>query len=211
MDPYQTTFQTWDKLAELYYEKFSAIRIYDDSYNLFCSLILQQHAEVLEIGCGPGNVTRYLIDHRPDLKITGLDVAPTMIAYARKMVLEATFEVLDIRHLNQLKGKYDAIFNGFCLPYQSKDDLKKFLMDSAGLLNPGGILYLSCIEGDYSKSGMETGSKPEYRMQVFYYSEEQIQLLLAETGFTSISVDRIPYPSQEDVKQIHLIVIAKKD
>jgi SAM-dependent methyltransferase len=76
MDAYQTTFETWDKLAELYYEKFSAIRIYDETYNHFCSLLTKQHSTVLEIGCGPGNVTRYLLDHRPDLQITGSGHCP---------------------------------------------------------------------------------------------------------------------------------------
>lgn len=210
MDAYQTTFDTWDKLAELYYEKFSVIRIYDETYNHFCSLLTKQHSTVLEIGCGPGNVTRYLLDHRPDLKITGLDIAPTMIDYARKMSPEAEFAVLDIRNLDQMNGKYDAIFNGFCVPYQSKEDLEKFIADSHTLLNSEGILYLSCIEGDYEKSGMETGSKPEYRMQVFYYSEEQIQTYLSKTGFNTIEVERIAYPSQDESKQVHLIVMARK-
>ncbi|MFM9986735.1 MAG: class I SAM-dependent methyltransferase [Flavobacteriales bacterium] len=210
MDPYQTTFETWDKLAELYYEKFSAIRIYDETYNLFCSLIPKEQSSVLEIGCGPGNVTRYLMDHRPDLKITGLDVAPTMIDYARKMVPEAQFDVLDIRDLHLMNGKFDGIFNGFCLPYQSKKDLQKFLLDSASLLNQNGIVYLSCIEGDYEQSGMETGSKPEYRMQVFYYSESALRKALSETGFETISVSRIAYPSADDSKQVHLIIQATK-
>ena len=211
MDHYQTTFETWDKLAELYFEKFSAIRIYDATYNSFCSLISKPNPEILEIGCGPGNVTRYLMDHRPDLKITGLDVAANMIAYARKMVPEAEFAVMDIRNLHEIKKNFDAILNGFCLPYQSKEDLDKFLEDCYAVLNTEGIIYLSCIEGEYSKSGMETGSKPEYRMQVFYYSQQYLQQVLTKYGFSILSMHLIPYPSEAEKQQVHIVLIGKKE
>lgn len=210
MDPYKITFETWDTLAEIYYEKFSAIRIYDEAYARFYSLIRASEPKILEIGCGPGNVARFFMDHYPSARFTGLDISPNMISYAKKMVPQAHFEVFDARNLDRFSGNYDAILNGFCLPYQSKDDLDKFLTDSHSLLHPDGILYLSCIEGDYSKSGMEVGSKPEYRVQVFYYSEQYLTDALKTHGYEILESARVAYPSQEDTKQIHIIVIARK-
>jgi SAM-dependent methyltransferase len=36
--------------------------------------LLPQHATVLDVGCGDGNIARLLIEARPDIKIEGIDV-----------------------------------------------------------------------------------------------------------------------------------------
>ncbi len=42
MDNYQLTFQTWDKLAQQYQEKFMELDLYNDTYDLFCQQIKKQ-------------------------------------------------------------------------------------------------------------------------------------------------------------------------
>lgn len=85
-DPYNVTFTTWNKIAETYEKKFMDLDLYNDSYDLFCANIIKQNPNVLEIGCGPGNITRYLLSKRPDLTIEGLDIAPNMIELAKKII-----------------------------------------------------------------------------------------------------------------------------
>ena len=58
--------------------------IYNDTYDLFCDKIEKINPQVLEIGCGPGNITRYILSKRPDLKIYGIDIAPNMIKLAKE-------------------------------------------------------------------------------------------------------------------------------
>ncbi len=95
---YDITHNTWNKLGDLYQEHFMDLDIYNSSYDSFCQ-ILPEGAEVLELGCGPGNITRYLTKLRPDLQITATDVAPNMVALAEKNVPSAKYEVLDVRRL----------------------------------------------------------------------------------------------------------------
>ena len=47
--------------AKLYQEKFMDLALYNDSYGYFCSALDKPQAKILEIGCGPGNITMYLI------------------------------------------------------------------------------------------------------------------------------------------------------
>ena len=39
---------------------------------------------VLELGCGPGNLSKQLLSLRPDLKITATDLAPDMLEIAQE-------------------------------------------------------------------------------------------------------------------------------
>lgn len=45
--------------------------------------------DVLEIGCGDGNLTRVLLDTRDDLALTAIDGEPKMLAGARERLAEA--------------------------------------------------------------------------------------------------------------------------
>jgi trans-aconitate 2-methyltransferase len=52
---------------------------------------------VVDLGCGPGNLTRLLADRWPDAEVTGLDSSPEMIARAREGAGDVRFEVADLR------------------------------------------------------------------------------------------------------------------
>lgn len=52
---------------------------------------------VVDLGCGPGNLTALLADRWPDAEITGLDSSPEMIAKARTTDDRITFGVADLR------------------------------------------------------------------------------------------------------------------
>ena len=39
MNPYQITFETWNKVAAAYQEKFMELDLYNDTYDAFCALI----------------------------------------------------------------------------------------------------------------------------------------------------------------------------
>jgi ubiquinone/menaquinone biosynthesis C-methylase UbiE len=147
MDKYERTIKTWDKLAEKYQDVFMDLSLYDDSYDAFCALLLKKDATILELGCGPGNITKYLLNKRPDYKIHATDAAPSMLALAEKNNPTATFEVLDCRNISVLKNKFDAVVCGFCLPYLSETDCFKLIKDSFQLLLHAGLVYISMIDG----------------------------------------------------------------
>jgi trans-aconitate methyltransferase len=119
MDRYKETFETWNNIASIYEDKFMKLDLYNDTYDYICNSITKQKAKLLEIGCGPGNITKYLLSQRPDFDIFGIDIAPNMIELAKKNNPTAKFAVMDSRQINRLETKYDGIIGGFCLPYLS--------------------------------------------------------------------------------------------
>ena len=209
MDRYKTTIKTWNKVALMYQEKFMDLDLYDDSYDLFCELIAKKNANILEIGCGPGNITRYLLSKRPDFKIEAIDVAPNMIKLAKKNNPEVNFKVMDCRDIDQLTKKYEGIICGFCMPYLSKEDCAKLIADCSLLLNEGGILYLSAIEGNYTDSGYVTGSSGD-QMFIYYYQSDFLRKHLENNNFKLLKLMTKNYKTSDSTIQNHLIKIAKK-
>lgn len=210
MDRYQATFKTWDKLAATYQEKFMDLDLYNDTYDRFCEWVSQPGAKIFEIGCGPGNVTRYLLAKRPDYKIKAIDIAPSMLELAKHNNPTVDFEVMDCREIDTVTSKFDAVVCGFCLPYLSKDDCRKFIKDCNNLLVPGGVLYFSAIEGDYDKSTYETSSNGAHTMFVYYHEESYLSQYLSENNFEKVEIFRKHYFKADSASSTHIIFIARK-
>jgi ubiquinone/menaquinone biosynthesis C-methylase UbiE len=205
---YHDTHRAWNNVAELYQTWFMDLDLYDDTYDAFCNRLEKPGARILEIGCGPGNITRYLLRKRPDFDLLATDVAPNMVELAQKNNPAARCEVLDCRNLNRLDTRFDGIVCGFCLPYLSKDDCAQLLRECSRLLHPGGVLYLSAIEGDYARSGYETGRSTENTMFVYYYEADFLMGQLLSNGFGGVETIRKPYTKSDGTASTHLIFIA---
>lgn len=208
MDKYEETFVTWNKIANLYEDKFMNLSLYDETYDFFCNILKKEQINIFEIGCGPGNITKYLLSKNPNLKITGIDIAPKMIELAKANNPSANFEVMDTRELSSLDKKFDAIMCGFCLPYLSEEDSSKLINDSEKILLKDGILYLSFVDGKSSESGFISGSTGD-RTYFYYHTLENISNQLLIHHFDVIKLFNVNYPKAENI-EIHTIIIAKK-
>jgi predicted TPR repeat methyltransferase len=182
--------------------------LYDDTYDLFCKLIPQQQPAIFEIGCGPGNITRYLLKQRPDFRIEAIDLSPNMIALAQANNPSVTFSVMDCRDIGRLQKQFDGIMCGFCMPYLSREDCALLFSDCAKLLANNGIAYFSMIEGDYDKSRYETGSSGD-SLFVYYHEEKQVTDALKQNGLQVVKRIRKSYPGG-GASSVHLVLIVRK-
>lgn len=158
MKNYDLSVQRFDEFAAEYAQRFSDLNAYSDSIERFCDWIEIDHPKILELGCGPGNVTRLLKLRFPKSTITAIDLAPQMIEIARKQLTEVDFRVMDVRNISIIPEEFDAIMCSFCLPFLSKSDAEKLIADCAELLVSGGVLYISTMEGNEERTGFETTS-----------------------------------------------------
>lgn len=205
-DPYQVTAETYNRIAKLYRDVFMDLDLYNDTYDVFCELIETKNAGILEIGCGPGNITRYISNKRPGSSIDAIDVATDMLSLARESNPGVNFMLMDCRHIGQLNKRYDGIICGFCIPYLSKEDCRRLIKDSSVLLNKEGALYLSFIGGDYSKSGFETGKHGT--VYLYYHEQNDLVAMLEEQGFELNRVMEVEY-ARVDSTKMHTVLIAK--
>jgi trans-aconitate 2-methyltransferase len=84
---------TWDPDRYLTYA--------DERGRPFVELVARVGAEapreVVDLGCGPGNLTGLLADRWPDAHVVGLDSSPEMIAKAQALGQPVDFAVADLR------------------------------------------------------------------------------------------------------------------
>lgn len=209
MDPYEETFETWNDVADLYQEVFMDLALYNESYDYICHAIPFSGARLLDVGCGPGNISKYLLSNRPDFQILGIDVAPRMVELAAWNNPSAEFEVKDVRRIDELDSKFEGIICGFCLPYLSPEEAEKLISDSYDQLEPHGILYLSFVPGNPESSGFQTGSTGR-RVYFHFHPSEDVLHWLEDNQFTLLQSFNVEYKKSDSATETHTILVARK-
>ncbi|MBL7472028.1 class I SAM-dependent DNA methyltransferase [Robertkochia sediminum] len=209
-DHYRETHATWDSIAGPYEELFMDLPIYDQTYVQFCELLPHAKASVLELGCGPGNIARRLLEIHPDLDILATDVAQNMIDLARKNNPSIRTQLLDCRYLDSLSGSFDGVVCGFTIPYLAAEDVANLIAHCSRLLNPRGVLYLSFVPGSNDRSGFISGSTGQ-RTYFYYHDRETVKEQLIQNGFNRITEEEIIYERAGGAIETHLVVHAQKN
>lgn len=199
MDKTKIAIKIFDEYAQAYHDKFMDDNSYSGSLDLFLNLIKKKNARLLELACGPGNITRYLLRKNPDLKILATDLSPKMLDLARQNNPLARFELMDCRDINKLKESYDGIICGFGLPYISKPESLELINNSAKLLQSDGILYLSTMEGDHSNSGWKgPSSGGNQKMYIHYHQADYLKTALGAAGLQLQHLIRLKTENDEN-------------
>jgi predicted TPR repeat methyltransferase len=208
VDEYKITVATFNKLAGQYQQKYMDFDFYFDTYDTFCELIKNDNASIFEIACGPGNITRYLLNKRPGFKIEGIDLAPNMVALAKANNPTASFQVMDSRAISAIDRKFDAVICGFCIPYLSKEDVARLIADVRALLNQDGIFYLSTMEDDDERSGFQTSDAGD-RVFIHYHQMGDLKHHLETNGFKIVASKRKAFPTEKGEPVTDLFVFAR--
>lgn len=208
-DPYGHTIKLWKTLAKRYDEKFADFTLYDESYAAFCSEIKNENPRILEVGCGPGTVTKHLNSLLPKAKILATDVSSEMIEFASKNVPSADFQVLDAREINTLQQKFDGFLSGFLIPYLDETVLREFVENASNLLHENGVIYLSFIEGNYAESRIQTPTN-DVPMNVYLYQESDLLILFEKNSINHLKSFRFPYPQPDGTTDYHIILLGTK-
>ena len=141
MNKFKISVKRFDEFATEYTEKFMNIDSYRVHLDKFCDLLENKQPRILELACGPGNVTKYIKKRLQDSEIIAIDLAPRMIDIAIKTVKGVDFRVMDVREINTLNIRFDSIMCSFCLPFLSKEDTFKLISNCSHRLKENGILY----------------------------------------------------------------------
>jgi trans-aconitate methyltransferase len=196
--------------ARHYAERFKDVSVHHASLDRFTGL-LPKGAEVLELACGPGNVTRYLLQVRPDLRILGTDLAPSMLDIARTEVPTATFQLLDQRAIATLQRRFHGIVCAFGLPYLDAQEAADLFRDAAQALHPGGALYLSTMEDDPARSGFVMPSSGEGEAAwIQYHRSEDLRAALEQNGFAVVEHAHATSPVSAAKGDKDLVLVAQR-
>jgi len=198
----------FDKSAKIYQDKFMDVSLYAEPLNLFCDSITADNARILDMACGPGNLTRYLLTRNPNYDILGIDLSPKMLELAQTNNPTAKFQLMDCREISALDQKFHGITCGFCLPYLTREEAVELIANVSGLLLPGGAFYLSTMEeNEESKSRYQISSTGD-QVYVHYHQEDDLTKALLEHNFKLSDRKRFSAPNRDGILITDLILVS---
>ena len=207
----KNTIDIFDVNAELYQSQYMNVDLYADTLDIFCEQLYKMESSILEVGCGPANVTKYLLNKRPDLKILATDLSEKMLELAKKNITNVEFKKLDFRDIESLGKKFDGMVCAFCVPYLSKNELEQFVSNSSEIIKENGVLYISTMEDENEKSEFKKASNGKGKsLFINYYTADYLIGILEKNNFKITKLKRKVYRDKNENKVTDLIIIAKK-
>jgi ubiquinone/menaquinone biosynthesis C-methylase UbiE len=103
---------------------------------------LAEGAAVLDIGTGPGHLLAEIAALRPDLRLTGIDLSPTMIEVARQTVAGngVRLDIGDAARMPYPDGSFDLIVSTISLHHWQEPE--RVAAEAFRVLRPGGRLWV---------------------------------------------------------------------
>lgn len=176
---------------------------------------------VLDFGCGPGNISRWL-NALGAKSIVGYDISEGMINYARRREEK---EQLGIDYFTEINEKYeehfDIVLAVYVMPYIShSEDLLTMSQTMIKMLKPGGRLItlpmhpefnldpeyyrsvgLRLIEEQPRADGSQVRlhiCQPPYdvNIQAYYWSRQTLESVLYQVGFQIVNWKSLSVPSK---------------
>ena len=151
--------------------------------NLVEQLPDHQHP-LLDAGCAFGRDSSWLTNK--GYQVVGIDLSGGLLARARQLHPELSFEKMDVRHLTFPDDRFSGIWCNAVLLHLKDDDVVAALKEFYRVLISGGVVAVSFKEGVGSEDKMETFSSNKFRFYN-YQTAETAEALLRQAGFEVIT------------------------
>jgi len=163
---------------------------------------------VIEIGCGPGQVARFL--HELGVDVSGVDLSPAMVEQARRLNPGVRFRVGDMTVLDLGDGSVAAIAAFYAIVNLADELRRKAFGEMARVLVPGGLLLLSFHVGGEVLEEKEFLGRP-IEMNFYLLDTEIIRTELQSAGLAVEElILREPYAPEVEYQSQRAYVWARK-
>ncbi|MGY1813804.1 class I SAM-dependent methyltransferase [Blastococcus sp. SYSU D00820] len=145
---------------------------------------------VLDVGCGPGDVTAHLAGL--GLDVAGVDLSPRMVAHARRLHPDLRFDVASATELALEDGSLGGVLGWWSLFNLPRDVLPDVLRSFADALVPGGQVLVGTHVGEDDVVRTEAYDGVPVAWTTHLWLPEQLTAMLADAGLEPVSVLRLP-------------------
>lgn len=166
---------------------------------------------ICDLGCGPGQVARYL--HTQGAEVSGIDLSPEMVKIARAHNFGVSFEQGNMLDLHRVAGgAFAGIVAFYAIVNLSDEELPRAFGEMRRVLKPGGWLLLSFHVGDETRH-IEEFLERKVALDFTFFQPAAIRAHLLRAGFNVSEVMvRDPYPSAEYPSQrAYMFAQARED
>lgn len=140
---------------------------------------------VADVGCGPGHIAAHLAAAGP--AVSGFDLAPEMVAQARRRFPGIEFEVGDLRHLLRPPAApaWRAVVAWYALVHLAGSELAAAVAALVRVLAPGGWLALAVHVGDEVRQVDELCGEP-VDLQFVLHDRAEVLAAVAAAGLVEV-------------------------
>ena len=189
---------SYDSVADEY-----ARRIYDELKDKpFDRELLDRFADhlkgagvVCDMGCGPGQIARYL--HERGVSVLGVDLSPGMIEQARRLNPGLEFKTGNMLALDVEDEAWAGIAAFYSIIHIPRAEVIAALRELRRALRGGGLLLLAFHLGDDVLYLNEWWGHSVSADFVFFRRDEMESYLLAAGFEIEEAIEREPYPGVE--------------
>lgn len=197
-DTILSTQSSYDAVASEYAEKFKD-EMDDKPFDRDCLDRLAREVGALgpicDMGCGPGQIARYL--HRQGVDTLGVDLSPRMIAEAQRLNPEIPFHQGDMLALPDADNSWGGIAAFYCIIHIPREKIVDALRELKRVLKPGGILLITFHIGHEIKHLDDWWEKP-VNLDFAFYQTDEMENWLKEAGYElEETLVREPNPNVE--------------
>lgn len=173
----RTTIASYDLTAADYAEK--TLKIDTGAQVAKFTSYLEPGSLILDAGCGPGRDAKRFTDlgHH----VVGIDLSSALLRIAQKHAPDADFLMMDLTHLYFPQAHFDGVWAMSSLMHLHKEKLPRALMQCHHVMKPGAPFYFCLKRGE--GEGLETDKRYGVEKYFAYYSDEDVQQLIAGTPF----------------------------
>src|SRR5262245_36904762 len=162
---------------------------------------VKDRGRVCDLGCGPGQIARYLAAHGVD--VFGIDASASMVATARRLNPTLQFRQGDFFHLPLGDGEVAGVAAFYCLIHCARGELGRAVVEIHRVLMPGGRLLMSVHAGE-GEVGRDEAYGKRVALVATLFSEDEVCAALAGAGFrVDELVTREPYPFEYPSRRIY--------
>lgn len=169
---------------------------------------LRGRGVVCDMGCGPGQIGRYLADR--GLPVVGVDLSPGMLAQAAALNPDIPFRAGDMRALDEPDGAWAGIAAFYSIIHIPPGEVVAALAEMRRVLRPGGLLLLAFHIGDEVVRPDEMMGQP-VALDFWFYTPEQMRGWLEQAGYAVEEVtEREPYAPDVEHQSRRAYMLARK-
>jgi ubiquinone/menaquinone biosynthesis C-methylase UbiE len=163
---------------------------------------------VCDMGCGPGQVARFL--RNLDLKVCGVDLSQGMVEQAKRLNPEIDFLQGDMFALDIADETFAGIAAFYSIVNLPRQEVTKALRELQRILKPNGLLLLAFHLGDEALHVEELWEKPVSLDFYFFTSAEVTGYLQAAAFVVEEVIERPPYAPDVEHQSHRAYIFARK-
>lgn len=152
-----------------------------------------------DMGCGPGQVARYLYER--GVQMVGVDLSPAMLEQARQLNPGLTFVQGNMLALDVPDRSWTGIAAFYSIIHVPRDEVMNALREWKRVLQPGGLLLLAFHIGQDVRHLDEWWGQP-VNVDFLFFTTDEMKAYLHEADFDlEWVVERAPYEGFEVATQ----------